>query len=88
MNIMKLNPDKVEVPFTLLGPFLGPGDDVLPVWDEVILFLKLQVCSLGMLLDPELLLELPVSFMVKSVFYHPKLICQLCPFRKWRIWPR
>ena len=43
--------------------------DVHPVLDGVALPLKDWVCSLGVLLDPELSLEAQVNSVAKSTFY-------------------
>ncbi|KAF7235371.1 Histone-lysine N-methyltransferase PRDM9 [Varanus komodoensis] len=56
-NKLKLNPDKMEV---LLVGGLGFGEGDL-VWHGVALPLKDKVRSLGVLLDPELLLEAQVT---------------------------
>lgn len=43
MNKWKLNPDKTEI--LLVTPVLRPGNVVQPLWDGVVLPLKLQARS-------------------------------------------
>ena len=52
VNKLRLNPDKTEV--LLVGGLPVRLGDVHPVLDGVALPLKDGVCSLGVLLDPEL----------------------------------
>ncbi|KAF7251291.1 Dystrophin, partial [Varanus komodoensis] len=77
-NKLKLNPDKTVV-LLLGGSGLGMGDLDL-VLNGVALPLRDRVCSLGVLLDPELSLEAQVMAVVRSTFLQLRLIHQLRPF--------
>lgn len=50
------------------------------VLDGVALSLKKQVCHLGVLLDPGLVLDEQVATVVRSAFYQFCLLSQLMPF--------
>ncbi|KAF7252305.1 hypothetical protein EYD10_02240, partial [Varanus komodoensis] len=77
-NKLKLNPDEVEV---LLVGGLGSGvGDLDLVLNGVALLLKDRVCSLGVLLDPELSLEAQVTTVARSAFLQLRLIHQLRPY--------
>ncbi|KAF7247787.1 BMP-binding endothelial regulator protein [Varanus komodoensis] len=77
-NKLKLNPDKTEV-FLVGGSGFGEGDLDL-VLNGVALALKDRVRSLGVLLDPELLLEAQVTVVAKNAFFQLWLIHQLRPY--------
>ncbi|KAF7246221.1 Tyrosine-protein kinase Yes [Varanus komodoensis] len=77
-NKLKLNPDKTEV-LLVGGLGLGMGDLGL-VLNGVALPLRDRVCSLGVLLDPELSLEAQVMAVARSAFLQLRLIHQLRPF--------
>lgn len=62
-----------------MSPDAKPGDGILHVLDEVAISLNLQVCSLGMLLDPTLLTEPQISPVAKSIFNLLRLVRKLCP---------
>ncbi|KAF7239274.1 Inactive carboxypeptidase-like protein X2 [Varanus komodoensis] len=79
-NKLKLNPDKTEV-LLVGGSSFGEGDLDL-VLNGVALPLKDKVCSLGVLLDPELLLEAQVTAVARSAFFQLWLIHQLRPYLK------
>lgn len=67
-NKQKLNFNKMEL--LLVSPVLGSGDDILQlVVDGTVLLLKLQACTVEVLLDPALLLEPQVSSTASSAFY-------------------
>lgn len=44
-----------------------------------VLFLKCQLCTLGLLLDPVLLLDGQVTAVSRGGFYRVRLLCQLNP---------
>ncbi|KAF7248125.1 hypothetical protein EYD10_05844 [Varanus komodoensis] len=77
-NKLKLNPDKTEV-LLVGGSGFGVGDLDL-VLNGVALPLKDRVCSLGVLLDPELSLEAQVTAVARSTFLQLRLIYQLRPY--------
>ncbi|KAF7252606.1 putative RNA-directed DNA polymerase from transposon BS [Varanus komodoensis] len=77
-NKLKLNPDKMDV-LLVGGSGLGMGDLGL-VLNGVALPLRDRVCSLGVLLDPELSLEAQVTAVARSTFLQLRLIHQLRPF--------
>ncbi|KAF7245267.1 Lysophospholipid acyltransferase 1 [Varanus komodoensis] len=77
-NKLKLNPDKTEV-LLVSGSGLGMGDLGL-VLNGVALPLKDRVRSLGVLLNPELSLEVQVMAVVRSAFLQLRLIHHLHPF--------
>ncbi|KAF7254272.1 putative RNA-directed DNA polymerase from transposon BS, partial [Varanus komodoensis] len=74
----QLNPDKMEV-LLVGGSDFGEGDLDL-VLNGVALPLKDKVRSLGVLLDPELLLEAQVTAVARSAFFQLQLIHQLRPY--------
>ncbi|KAF7252470.1 putative RNA-directed DNA polymerase from transposon BS [Varanus komodoensis] len=76
-NKLKLKPDKIEVLVGSSG--FGEGDLDL-VLNGVALPLKDKVRSLGVLLDPELLLEAQVTVAARSTFFQLWLIHQLRPY--------
>lgn len=53
-NKLRLNPDKMEI--FLVGQLSDPVAGISPVLDGVAAPLKVHVCSLGVLLNPQLLL--------------------------------
>ncbi|KAF7238001.1 RNA-directed DNA polymerase from mobile element jockey, partial [Varanus komodoensis] len=77
-NKLKLNPDKMEV-LLVGGSGFGVGDFDL-VLNGVALPLKDRVHSLGVLLDPELSLEVQVTVVARSAFLQLQLIHQLRPY--------
>ncbi|KAF7239463.1 Structural maintenance of chromosomes protein 6, partial [Varanus komodoensis] len=77
-NKLKLNPDKMEI-LLVGGSGFGVGDLDL-VLNGVALPLKDRVCSLGVLLDPELSLEAQVTAGARSAFPQLRLIHQLRPY--------
>ncbi|XP_053169630.1 uncharacterized protein LOC128353010 [Hemicordylus capensis] len=79
-NKLKLNPDKMEV--ILVSRRANRDKDILPVLDGVALPLKEQVRSLGVLLDPALLLEAQVEAVARGAFAQFRLVRQLRPFLK------
>ncbi|KAF7236005.1 Catenin delta-1, partial [Varanus komodoensis] len=77
-NRLKLNPDKMEV-LLVGGSGFGEGGFDL-VLNGVALPLRGKVCSLGVLLDPELSLEAQVTAVERSAFLQLRLINQLHPY--------
>ncbi|KAF7236187.1 putative RNA-directed DNA polymerase from transposon BS [Varanus komodoensis] len=77
-NKLKLNPDKTEV-LLVGGSGFGEGGFDLAL-NGVALPLRDKVCSLGVLLDPELSLEAQVTAVARSAFLQLQLINQLCPY--------
>ncbi|KAF7242038.1 putative RNA-directed DNA polymerase from transposon BS [Varanus komodoensis] len=77
-NKLKLNPDKTEV--LLVGGLSSWVGDLDLALNGVALPLKDRVCSLGVLLDPELFLEAQVTAVVRSAFLQLPLIHQLHPY--------
>ncbi|KAF7236082.1 hypothetical protein EYD10_17124 [Varanus komodoensis] len=77
-NKLKPNPDKTEV-LLVGGSGVGEGGFDL-VFNGVALPLRDMVCSLGVLLDPELSLEAQVTAVAKSAFLQLRLIHQLHPY--------
>ncbi|KAF7251792.1 hypothetical protein EYD10_02920 [Varanus komodoensis] len=77
-NKLRLNPDKMEV-LLVGGSGFGMGDLDL-VLNRVALPLRDRVCSLGVLLDPELSLEAQVKVVARSAFLQLQLIHQLHPY--------
>ncbi|KAF7253392.1 ERI1 exoribonuclease 3 [Varanus komodoensis] len=77
-NKLKLNPDKTEV---LLVGGLGFGEGGFDlVLNGATLPLRDKVCSLGVLLDPELSLEAQVTAVARNAFLQLRLINQLRPY--------
>lgn len=68
MNKQRLNLDKTEALLVSPDSVLGSGHDVLML-EKVAFPWKDQVQSLGVLLDPILLLDKQVGSVVRSVFY-------------------
>lgn len=64
---MKPKPEKVEVPLVVVSSALG--SEVTQELSVVMLSLKVCVPSLGVILDPALLLKVQVGEVVKSVYY-------------------
>ncbi|KAF7238280.1 Raftlin, partial [Varanus komodoensis] len=77
-NKLSLNPDKREV--RLVGRSLFQVSDFDLVLDGVALPLKDRVCSLGVLLDPELSLESQVVAVTRSTFRQLRLIHRPRPY--------
>uniref|UniRef100_A0A8D2J6W7 Reverse transcriptase domain-containing protein n=1 Tax=Varanus komodoensis TaxID=61221 RepID=A0A8D2J6W7_VARKO len=77
-NKLKLNPDKTEV--LLVGDSSSWVGDLGLALDGDALPLKESVCSLGVLLNPELSLEAPVTVVARSTFFQLWLIYQLRPY--------
>ncbi|KAF7247778.1 Disks large-associated protein 2 [Varanus komodoensis] len=77
-NKLKLNPDKTEV--LLVGDSSSSVGDLGLALDGDALPLKESVCSLGVLLNPELSLEAPVTVVARSTFFQLWLIYQLRPY--------
>ncbi|KAF7249279.1 Peroxisome proliferator-activated receptor gamma coactivator 1-beta [Varanus komodoensis] len=77
-NKLKLNPDKTEV--LLVGGSGFREGELNLVLNGVALPLRDKVCSLGVLLDPELSLEAQVTAVARSAFLQLQLIHQLRPY--------
>ncbi|XP_053106346.1 uncharacterized protein LOC128325025 [Hemicordylus capensis] len=77
-NTLKLNLDKTEV--LLVSRRANRDEEILLVLDGVALPLKEQVRSLGVLLDPALLLEAQVEAVARGAFAWLRLVRQLRPF--------
>ncbi|KAF7251650.1 RNA-directed DNA polymerase from mobile element jockey [Varanus komodoensis] len=77
-NKLKLSPDKTEV-LLVGGSGFGEGELNL-VLNGVALPLRGKVCSLGVLLNPELSLEAQVTAVARSAFLQLRLIHQLRPY--------
>uniref|UniRef100_A0A8D2L5S4 Reverse transcriptase domain-containing protein n=1 Tax=Varanus komodoensis TaxID=61221 RepID=A0A8D2L5S4_VARKO len=77
-NKLKLSPGKTEV-LLVGGSGFGEGDLDL-VLNGVALPLMDKVCSLGVLLNPELSLEAQVTAVARSTFFQLRLVYQLRPY--------
>ncbi|KAF7248118.1 Isopentenyl-diphosphate delta-isomerase [Varanus komodoensis] len=77
-NKLKLSPDKTEV-LLVGGSGFGEGELNL-VLNGVALPPRDKVCSLGVLLDPELSLKAQVTTAARSAFLQLRLIHQLRPY--------
>nr|XP_060608896.1 uncharacterized protein LOC132760735 [Anolis sagrei ordinatus] len=77
-NKLKLNPDKTEV--LLVSRKAEQGIGLQPVLDGVKLPLKMQVRSLGVILDSSLSLEPQVSAVAGRAYAQLKLVHQLRPY--------
>ena len=77
-NKLKLNPDKTDV--FLVSRKADQGIGIQPVLNGVAHPLKTQMCSLGVLLDSSLSLDVQVLVVAWSAFAQLKLVCQLHPF--------
>ena len=78
VNKLRLNPDKTEV--LLVRKSTTRVLDYHPTLDGVALPLKEQVRSLGVLLDPQLLLDSQVAAVARGAFAQLRLIRQLRPY--------
>ena len=78
VNKVRLNPDKSEVLLVGAPPNRLKGN--FPALDGVTLPLKDRVHSLGVLLDPGLILEAQVDSVSRGAFLHLRRIYQLCPY--------
>lgn len=63
---MRLNPNKTVV--LLMGPQPTLGEVLFPMLEGISLPVKLQICNLGILLDPTVLLYLQVNLMCRGAF--------------------
>lgn len=76
---LKLNPARTETLW--VSGFQVQELGSLPVPERVVLPLKEQVISLGLLLKPSLPIETQVASVLKSTYHLLQLMCQLHPFQ-------
>lgn len=55
--------------------------------DSVVLLLKAQFHNLGVVLDPEMLLDVHMAAVVKNAYYQLTIVCQLRPLLHSKILP-
>lgn len=72
-NMLKLNPFNAE--FLLVESHSILGNGITLIVEGVVFSLKAHVCSLGVLLDPVLLLVAQVMLVARSAYYQLRFVC-------------